>query len=91
MMLSGLNTNADEEMIAKTAEVLEVSFIKNIEEQGFPNFSGLQNAFEREMIDENHCIITEICWFPDGGKSIQKLNTFKSDIGWKVLGLINEQ
>ncbi|WP_231491691.1 YegJ family protein [Pedobacter sp. Leaf170] len=91
MMLSALNTNADEEMIAKTAEVLEVSFIKNIEEQGFPNFSGLQNAFEREMIDENHCIITEICWFPDGGKSIQKLNTFKSDIGWKVLGLINEQ
>lgn len=91
MMISGFNTELDEETIRSTAEVLELSFIKNIEEYGFPNFEELQNAFEREKIDDNHYIITEICWFLDGGKSIQKLNTFKSATGWKVLGPINDK
>ena len=91
MMVSGFNTELDEETIRSTAEVLELSFVKNIEEYGFPNFSELQCAFERELLNDNHYIITEICWFPDGGKSIQKLNTYKSDTGWKVLGLINDK
>ncbi|WP_421943564.1 YegJ family protein [Pedobacter sp.] len=91
MMVSGFNTELDDETIRGTAEVLELSFIKNIEEYGFPNFADLQNAFEREKVTDNHYIITEICWFPDGGKSIQKLNTFKSDTGWKVLGPINDK
>ncbi|RZL20232.1 MAG: DUF2314 domain-containing protein [Pedobacter sp.] len=91
IMVSGFSTEMTEEMIEGTAEVLELSFIKNIEEHGFPNFTDLQNTFEREMVDKNHCIITEICWFPDGGKSIQKLNTFKSNTGWKVLGPISDK
>lgn len=91
IMLAGLNTETDDEMLAGTAEVLELAFIKNIEDYGFPNFESLQNAFEREKTDDEHYIITEICWFPDGGKSIQKLNTFKSDNGWKVLGPIDNK
>lgn len=98
-MLSTLSIELDEEMIANTAEVLELSFVKNIEENGFPNFSDLQNAFPiregilqiREKVDDTHYIITEVCWYPDGGISVQKLNTFKSASGWKVLGLINEE
>ncbi|PWS33627.1 YegJ family protein [Pedobacter paludis] len=86
-MLSGMKMDFDEEIINNTAEVLRLSFINNIEEQGFPDFTVTQSAFpEREKIDENHFIITEVCWFPDGGKSIQKLNTFKSQNGWKVIG-----
>ena len=86
-MLTGLNMDTNDEIVASTAEVLNLSFINNLEEHGFPDFSNLQNAFiEREKVDENHWIITEVCWFPDGGKSIQKLNTYKSDTGWKVLG-----
>ncbi|MCZ4243856.1 DUF2314 domain-containing protein [Pedobacter punctiformis] len=90
-MLSRLNMDTDEEIIASTAEVLNLSFINNLEENGFPDFSNLQNAFtEREKTDENHWIITEVCWFPDGGKSVQKLNTFKSATGWKVLAPVSE-
>lgn len=89
-MLAGLTMDTNDEIVASTAEVLNLSFINNLEEHGFPNFSNLQNAFtEREKIDDEHWIITEVCWFPDGGKSIQKLNTYKSATGWKVLGPVS--
>lgn len=91
MMLSKLSIETDEEMIANTAEVLELSFINHIQEHGFPNFSDLQHAFPiREKIDDTHYTITEVCWFPDGGVSVEKLNTYKSASGWKVLGPVNE-
>ena len=92
MMLSSMHMDFDEEIISSTAEVLELSFINNIAENGFPKFAGLQNAFPlRDKINEDHYIITEVCWFPDGGTSIQKLNTYKSALGWKVLGPVNEE
>ncbi|RZK21726.1 MAG: DUF2314 domain-containing protein [Pedobacter sp.] len=90
LMLSSTSMPQDEEIIQQMAEVLELSFVNNLQEHGFPDFTGLQSAFHREPIDNHHYIITEICWFPDGGKSIQRLNTFKSDSGWKVLGPVNE-
>ncbi|MET0573099.1 MAG: DUF2314 domain-containing protein [Pedobacter agri] len=90
MMLTSTSMPQDAEIVQQMAEVLELSFVNNLEEHGFPNFTGLQSAFIRERVDNHHYIITEICWFPDGGKSIQKLNVFKSVSGWKVLGPINE-
>jgi len=91
MMLSSTSMPQDEEIIQQMAEVLELSFVNNLEDHGFPDFTGLQSAFQRERVNNHHYIITEICWFPDGGKSIQKLNVFKSASGWKVLGPINEE
>lgn len=86
-LLSGLDMEMDQMVIAETAEILKLSFIKNIEENGFPDFSGIQNAFpQRKKIDETHWVITEVCWYPDGGKSVQQLNTYKSPKGWVVLG-----
>lgn len=91
MMLAKLETEIDEDTINKTAEVLGLSFVNNIDENGFPDFSELKSAFPvREKIGENRYIITEVCWFPDGGKSIQKLNTCRTSTGWKVLGPVNE-
>lgn len=90
IMLSVMQTEFDTDTITEMAEVLELSFINNIEEHGFPDFSGLQNAFpERKKIDDSHYIITEVCWFPDGGKSVQLLNTYKSAKGWVVLGPVD--
>jgi len=87
MMLSAINMDINQEIISETAEVLKLSFISNIKQNGFPDFSKLQNAFpDREKIDNTHWIITEVCWYPDGSKSIQKLNVFKSPEGWLVLG-----
>jgi len=86
-MLSDIEMELDEDIINETAEVLKLSFVNNIEENGFPDFTAIRNAFpKRKKIDDTHWVITEVCWYPDGGKSIQKLNTYKSDLGWKVLG-----
>lgn len=86
-LLSVMKIEIDQDIINETAEVLKLSFINNIEEHGFPDFSTVQNAFpERKKVDETHWVITEVCWYPDGGKSVQLLNTYKSPKGWVVLG-----
>ncbi|WP_426329412.1 YegJ family protein [Pedobacter sp. R-06] len=86
-LLSVMKMEIDQDIIDETAEVLKLSFINNIEEHGFPDFSTVQNAFpERKKVDETHWVITEVCWYPDGGKSVQLLNTYKSPKGWVVLG-----
>ncbi|MDQ0966121.1 uncharacterized protein YegJ (DUF2314 family) [Flavobacterium sp. W4I14] len=86
-LLSVMKMEIDQDTINETAEVLKLSFINNIEEHGFPDFSTIQNAFpERKKVDETHWVITEVCWYPDGGKSVQLLNTYKSPKGWVVLG-----
>lgn len=74
------------EVISKMAEVLKLSFIKSLQDSGMPKFNDVTRAFpKREKISENHIIVTEICTYPDGGKSVQRLNTYKTNNGWKVL------
>lgn len=84
------NLDGDEDMIKQTAEVLELSFVKHATEAEWPNFTELKRAFPvREKITDDYWVITEICWYPDGGKSIQKLGTSKTATGWKVVGLVD--
>lgn len=92
LMLDKLEFETDEEMIRNMADVLEASFIQHMEETGMPDFSNLTSAFtEREKITDEHWIITEICTYPDGGYSEQRLNTYKTIDGWRVLGLFEEE
>ena len=71
----------------KTAEVLKLSFIKHMQENGMPKFNGIKRAFpKREKISDQEMIITEVCYYPDGGKSMEKLRTYLTDDGWKVIG-----
>lgn len=91
LMLSRMGNMVDEEMIKQTAEVLELSFVKHTTESEWPNFSGLKRAFpHREKVSDNYWIITEICWYPDGGRSLQKLGTSKTADGWRVVGLVDD-
>lgn len=91
LMLDKMEFETDEEMIRNMAEVLEASFIQHMEESGMPDFSSLTSAFtQREKITDEHWIITEICTYPDGGYSEQRLNTYKTVDGWRVLGLFEE-
>jgi len=84
------NLDGDDDMIKQTAEVLELSFVKYTTEAEWPNFSTLKRAFPlREQITDDYWVITEICWYPDGGKSVQKLGTSKTATGWKVVGLVD--
>ncbi len=75
----------NEEIISSTAEALRLSFIQSLQESGMPKFTGIKRAFRRQAVSEVHYIISEICYHPDGGKSVQKLNTYKIGDEWKVL------
>lgn len=87
MLKKTLQIEIDEEIIDKTADALKLSFIKNMNDKGMPKFKDVKRAFKRQNLSHDHCVITEICYYPDGGKSEQKLNTFKINKQWKVLGL----
>ncbi len=90
LMLSKMETKElGSELIEKTAEVLKLSFIKSLQENGIPKFNNIKQAFpKREKISDNHIIVTEVCYYPDGNSSIQRLNTYKSSNGWKVMNLV---
>lgn len=91
-MLAKRNLPHDEETVNGLAEVLELSMIKGIEDYGFPNFNGVTSAFPtREKITDQHWIITEVCWYADGGKSVQKINVAHTANGWKVLEPVSDE
>ncbi|SFE11859.1 Uncharacterized conserved protein YegJ, DUF2314 family [Chitinophaga sp. CF118] len=89
LLLKGMHRTLDnEDILQATAEVLRQSFIKNLTEEGFPLFKDIDRVYPlREKISNNLYLITEVCVFPDGGRSVQKIYTFKNEDGWKVLGI----
>jgi hypothetical protein len=81
----GKDHEADPEIVAKTAEALELSFRKHTAE-AWPDFSGLQSFFvARERYDDATVVVTEVCRFPDGGTSRQQLLVTQTAKGWRVL------
>ena len=88
MLKKTVQIEIDKELINKTAEVLKLSFMQNMNEHGMPKFKGIKRAFKRQKISDEHYIITETCYYPDGGKSSERHNTFKIENEWKVLGLV---
>lgn len=89
LLLHNMNdSTGNEEILGSTADVLRLSFIKSLMQEGFPVFKDLSRAYpQREKITDNLYLITEICTFPDGGRSTQKIYTFKEDDEWKVLNI----
>ena len=85
MLKKSVEIELDDNLITKVAETLRLSFLKSLQENGMPKFKGVIRAFKRQFITDQHCILTEICYYPDGSKSEQKLNTYKENDEWKVL------
>jgi hypothetical protein len=84
--------SGDKEVLAKTAELLELSFRKELQTNGFPDFEGLECRFVNRAPYENQddiVIVTEICTFPDGGTSTQKILVANTESGWRVLNPID--
>lgn len=78
----------DEEMVAQTAEVLKLSFIKYFSENHFPRFGTEIHAFtNREKLNETLYVITEICLQDDNTKTLDKLLVSKTQNGWRVVGI----
>ncbi|WGQ10284.1 DUF2314 domain-containing protein [Pedobacter gandavensis] len=90
MVLGEVNM-ADFDLIQETSEVLEAAYIESLKKCGMPDLSHAKRAFtKREQFNKNTCIVTEVCTFPNGVVSTQKLLTIKTSQGWKVIGLYDE-
>ena len=92
VMLSRLKSGVqnDPEVVKKSAEVLELAYRVQMK-GGFPNLSGTTCRFDgREKYQDFKDIvaITEVCTFPDGGLSRQKLLVKRTTKGWRVLNVV---
>lgn len=89
LMLSKLKFEVDQDIIDTTAEALEASFMQYLDENGMPDFSNKISVFtHREKVTEQYWIITEICIYNNGYRSVERSYTYKSDNGWKVLNTV---
>lgn len=76
----------DEEILRATAEVLELSFRREIETNGFPDFASLKCRFsKKEQMSPDLVKLTEECIFPDGGKSVEEIHVSRGEAGWRVV------
>jgi len=91
LMLKQLNNQYtdDPKVLAETAETLELSFRK-FTKQSWPDFNGIQSHFiKREQYQDKIVVVTEICRFPDGGFSKQRILVTETENGWRVLNVID--
>jgi uncharacterized protein YegJ (DUF2314 family) len=89
LVLDKTDLEPDYITVAVMAEALRASFLQYIEKEGMPDFSMKTSAFtNREKINDDYWIITEICVYPDGYRSVERIYTYKSPNGWRVLGTV---
>ncbi len=75
----------DDDVVRRTAEVLELSFRKHTTEN-WPDFHGLKcSVVETESHETDVIVATERCRFPDGEYSTQRVLLSRTDAGWRVL------
>lgn len=88
LMLQKMNPKLadDSEMLKQTAEVLELSFRKQLRTKGFPDFGSVKCSFVgKDEISHGLVKLTEQCIFRDGGKSVQDLFVVRREAGWRVV------
>jgi hypothetical protein len=77
--------DADDEVAAKTAEVLELAFRKEAQ-NAWPDFTKSQSFFiEQAPYKDGIVVVTEVCRFTDGGTSRQQILVAETAKGWRVL------
>jgi hypothetical protein len=80
--------SGDEEILSKTAEVLELGFRSELTNTGFPDFRGVVSTFaDKKPYQERDDVvqITETCQHADGSTTNNQLIVAKTPDGWKVV------
>jgi len=80
----------DQEIVAETAETLELAFRAEMSESGFPDFSNCSSTFtDRQPYNGLADVVqvTEICIFADGTTTKNLLGASRTEEGWKVVML----
>ena len=73
------------EIISEVAELLRLSLIKNLEDNGYPNFGSARHEFsETEWLKDNIFILEEKIFYPDNTFYINKVFVSKNSNIWKV-------
>lgn len=81
----------DAEFRAQTAEILELSFRKEIQDNGFPNFSGLScRVVDKKTNAEGLVYLKEECRNPGILLSRQYLIASFREGKWRIVGLADE-
>jgi hypothetical protein len=76
----------DADILKQTAEVLELSFRKQIGQEGFPEVTSFGCSLSSPVqVTETLAKLTETCRSPDGVTSVQDLHVTKGDNGWRVV------
>jgi hypothetical protein len=76
----------DDALIKQAAEVLELAFRKQIDQNGFPDFTQLScRVISKKDLRDDLVELVEECIFPDGGKSAQTLHAGKNESGWHIV------
>lgn len=93
LMLQSVNPefSEDSDMVAQTAEVLELGFRSEVKEKGFPDFRDVVCTFsDRKPVDgrDDMVEITEQCTHSDGSTSTNKLGAVKSNGEWRVVVMV---
>lgn len=80
--------NSGGDLVNKATEVLELSFRKQMQTKGFPDFSNLHcSVMSQKQLKPELVEMVEECVFPDGGKSTDILYAAKSIVGWRIVNL----
>lgn len=75
----------DDALVESTANTLKLSFEAHFRGGGMPSFEGVLRAFpEREFLDEDTVLVSEICYHPDGKMTLDRLIVTRFKEGWRV-------
>lgn len=97
LMLEKLNVlpkeQIDDELIKKTAEVLELGYRAELKEKGFPDLVGSTATFPKKepyLEKQNVVVVTEVTRRRDGSVFRERVLVGKTDKGWRVLNGLDE-
>jgi len=81
----GNGLESDEEIVAKTAQALELTFRKFTQDQ-WPDFTRISSYFiDQKTYADGIEIVTEGFRYPDGGTATQQHYVARTPDGWRVL------
>ncbi len=81
----------DDDLIDSTAETLRLAFEAHIRSGDLPDFSAVKRAFpEREFVDKDTVVVSEVCMHPDGRMSLDRLIVTRFGEEWRVGPPVND-
>lgn len=79
----------DDELVAETAEVLELAYRKQFEQMGFPDMASVASKFAARMrCQDGVVMVTELLEYPDGVSFTQRILVAETAAGWRVLNVV---